>query len=141
MDSAVIPLSKHGLSLVQTVDFFYPLIDDPYLMGQYWRQTAETSKIISIAFVFLGKIALANVVSDVYSVGVTTIDKITLVLSSPVDFSDTERDVVVPMMIKGFMDAAKEAGCSVRIGNVAINPWCIIGGVATSVCTSDEIIM
>lgn len=34
MDSAVIPLAKHGLSLIQTVDFFYPLIDDPYIMGK-----------------------------------------------------------------------------------------------------------
>lgn len=33
MDCAVIPLSKHDLSLIQTVDFFYPLIDDPYIMG------------------------------------------------------------------------------------------------------------
>lgn len=32
MDCCVIPL-KHGrLSLVQTTDFFYPLVDDPYMM-------------------------------------------------------------------------------------------------------------
>ncbi|KAI9583772.1 hypothetical protein GQX74_005520 [Glossina fuscipes] len=38
---------------VQTVDFFYPLVDDPKLMG---------------------KIALANDVSDVYAIGTTEID-------------------------------------------------------------------
>lgn len=34
MDSAVIPLQRHGLSLVQSVDCFYPLVDDPYNMGK-----------------------------------------------------------------------------------------------------------
>ncbi len=32
LDSCVIPLRHKGLSLVQTTDFFFPLIDDPYLM-------------------------------------------------------------------------------------------------------------
>lgn len=34
MDSAVIPLKRHGLSLVQSVDCFYPLVDDPFNMGK-----------------------------------------------------------------------------------------------------------
>lgn len=33
LDSAIIPL-KHDLYLVQSVDFFYPLCDDPKLMGE-----------------------------------------------------------------------------------------------------------
>uniref|UniRef100_A0A2K6US35 selenide, water dikinase n=1 Tax=Saimiri boliviensis boliviensis TaxID=39432 RepID=A0A2K6US35_SAIBB len=33
MDSCVIPLRHGGLSLVQTTDFFYPLVEDPYVMG------------------------------------------------------------------------------------------------------------
>ncbi|CAI9715684.1 selenide, water dikinase [Octopus vulgaris] len=32
MDSSVTPLRHGGLSLVQTTDFFYPLVDDPYMM-------------------------------------------------------------------------------------------------------------
>lgn len=32
LDSCVIPLRHGGLSLVQTTDFFYPIIDDPYMM-------------------------------------------------------------------------------------------------------------
>lgn len=119
MDSAVIPL-KHGLSLVQSVDFFYPLVDDPYIMG---------------------KIAFANMSSDIYATGVTNLDKTTLILSSPTEFTDQQRDIVVPLMIKGFSDAAKSVGSSVRVGNVAVNPWCMIGGVATSICTADEIIL
>lgn len=109
MDSAVIPLKNHPeLSLVQSVDFFYPLIDDPYSMG---------------------RIALANVVSDVYSVGVVEIDKITMILSSCTNFTELEREVVMPMIIRGFKDAAKEAGCVVKFQNIAVNPWCIIGNI------------
>lgn len=120
MDSAVIPLRQHGLSLVQTVDFFYPLVDDPRIMG---------------------RIACANVLSDIFACGVVEIDRIEMILSVATEFSDTERDIVVPLMIDGFKEAAKEAGCQLRIGIAATNPWCIIGGIATSVCKAAEIIM
>jgi selenide,water dikinase len=33
LDSCVVPLRHSGLSLIQTTDFFYPLIEDPYIMG------------------------------------------------------------------------------------------------------------
>lgn len=32
MDASVTPLRHGGYSLVQTTDFFYPLVDDPYMM-------------------------------------------------------------------------------------------------------------
>jgi len=32
MDSSITPLEE-GLSLIQTTDFFYPLIEDPYIQG------------------------------------------------------------------------------------------------------------
>lgn len=121
MDCAVIPLSRYkNLSLVQTVDFFYPLVDNPSIMG---------------------KIALANVLSDVYAVGVTSIDKLSLILSSPTEFTSDQRDIILPMIIDGFNKLAKEAGCEVGVRNIAVNEWCIIGGIATSVCKNDEIIM
>lgn len=34
LDSAVIPLKKNNLFLVQSVDFFYPLCDSGELMGK-----------------------------------------------------------------------------------------------------------
>jgi len=120
MDSAVIPLSRHGISLVQSVDCFYPLVDDPYIMG---------------------KIALANVVSDIYATGVVKIDTVKLILSIPDELNEDERNIVVPLMVNGFIDSAKLTGCEIKIGNFAVNPWCLIGGVATSICTSNEIVM
>lgn len=120
MDSAVIPLSRHNnLFLVQTVDFFYPLIDDPYLMG---------------------KIAFANVVSDIYATGVTVIDKIKMIISAPTNFTDKQRDVILPMLIKGFKDSAAQIKTTIDIDWMAVNPWCMIGGIATSVCHELEIL-
>lgn len=120
MDSAVIPLSRHNnLFLVQTVDFFYPLIDDPYMMG---------------------KIAFANVVSDIYATGVSTIDKIKMIISAPTNFTDKQRDIVIPLIIKGFKDSAAEIKTTVDIDWIAVNPWCMIGGIATSICHESEIL-
>jgi selenide,water dikinase len=34
MDSSITPLRHGGLSLVQTTDFFYPQVEDPYMQGQ-----------------------------------------------------------------------------------------------------------
>ena len=32
LDSCLIPTRHKGISLIETTDFFYPLINDPYLM-------------------------------------------------------------------------------------------------------------
>lgn len=41
MDSCVIPLRHGGLSLVQTTDFFYPLVEDPYMMVSWHAGEVE----------------------------------------------------------------------------------------------------
>lgn len=119
LDSCVIPLRHSGLNLIQTTDFFYPLIEDPYLMG---------------------KIACANVLSDLYAMGVTEIDNMLMLLSISSKMTEKERDLITPRMIQGFQDLANEAGTTVNGGQTVINPWIIIGGVATSICTTQEYI-
>lgn len=37
MDTCVIPLRHGGLSLVQTTDYIYPIVDDPYMMVSLTR--------------------------------------------------------------------------------------------------------
>ncbi|XP_067880216.1 selenide, water dikinase 1-like [Heterodontus francisci] len=120
MDSCVIPLRHGGLSLVQTTDFFYPLVDDPYMMG---------------------RIACANVLSDLYAMGITECDNMLMLLSVSQKMTEKERDKVVPLMIRGFKDTAEEGGTSVTGGQTVVNPWIIIGGVATVVCQPNEFIM
>jgi len=44
-------------------------------------------------------------------------------------------------MIEGFSDAVKEADSEVTGGQTVLNPWPIIGGAATSVCSQEDIIM
>nr|AEZ68796.1 FI18027p1 [Drosophila melanogaster] len=124
MDCAVIPLKRHkDYLLIQTVDFFYPMVNDPEL---------------------LGRIALANVLSDVYAVGVTQFDTVEMIVSTSTSFSEKERDVVIGLVMKGFQNSLKANGyrnTPLIIRQLKINPWCIIGGIATSVCRSEEIIL
>ncbi|XP_053209290.1 inactive selenide, water dikinase-like protein [Panonychus citri] len=117
MDSSVTPIRHGSLLLVQTTDFFYPLVDDPYVMG---------------------KIACANVLSDLYAMGVTECDNMLMILGVSQQMNDKERDTVVPIMMKGFRDCAYEAGTNVTGGQTVKNPWLTIGGVATSVCQPNE---
>merc|ERR1719188_1426396 len=44
-------------------------------------------------------------------------------------------------MMKGFQDTAREAGCLVTGGQTVVNPWCTVGGVASSVCRDGDVIM
>lgn len=120
MDSSVTPLRHGGLSLVQTTDFFYPLVEDPYMMG---------------------KIACANVLSDLYAMGVTECDNMLMLVAVSTKMTEKERDVVVPLMMRGFRDCAAEAGTSCTGGQTVMNPWITIGGVASSVCQSQEYIL
>lgn len=54
MDSCVIPLGnqsvRHGLFLVQTTDFFYPLIDDPYVMVSFHKLNTDFISLRKITF-------------------------------------------------------------------------------------------
>uniref|UniRef100_A0A2K5LHF6 Selenide, water dikinase 1 n=1 Tax=Cercocebus atys TaxID=9531 RepID=A0A2K5LHF6_CERAT len=70
----------------------------------------------------MGRIACANVLID---------NKMT----------DRERDKVMPLIIEGFKDAAEEAETSVTGGQTVLNPWIVLGGVATTVCQPSEFIM
>lgn len=47
----------------------------------------------------------------------------------------------MPLIIQGFKDASEEAGTSVTGGQTVLNPWVVMGGVATTVCQPNEFIM
>lgn len=120
MDCAIVPLKRFPeLNLIETVDFFYPLVDDPMLMG---------------------KIAFANVVSDLCSIGVTHIDHVNILISSPTEFTEKERDIVLPLLLKGIEEHANTIKVKFSLIKVSLNPWCIIGGIASAVCRIDEIV-
>jgi len=121
MDCSVIPSKKYkDMFVVSTTDFFYPLIEDPYLQG---------------------KIACANVLSDMYAMGVAEVDNLLMLLAASIDMNATHSAIVTKQLIKGFDDAAREANVPVSGGQTVKNPWPIIGGVAKSICKMEDIIM
>ncbi len=83
-DAGVYQLTP-SLALVQTVDFFTPIVDDPYTFGA---------------------IAAANALSDVYAMGGTPLSALSiLAYPDPGDLDDLEA------ILRGGGDKLKEAGC------------------------------
>lgn len=120
LDCAVVPTRHEGLSLVSTIDFFYPLVLDPYIQG---------------------KIGCANVLSDLYAMGMYHCDNMLMVLAASDDMEPEHRSICTQEMIRGFADQAKEAETIITGGQTVLNPWPIIGGVAQVVEKATDIIM
>jgi len=118
MDCSIVPL-RHGLSLISTTDFFYPLVDDPYVQG---------------------KIGCANVLSDLYAMGIDKCDNMLMILAASTDMPERERNICTQEMIRGFNDLAREAETIITGGQTVKNPWPIIGGTAMSACVESEFI-
>ena len=85
-----------------------------------------------------GRVACANVVSDIYAMGIDRVDNILMVLGISLQMTDSERQIVTREMIKGFNDCASEAGTQVTGGQSVMNPWPIIGGTAIVMCQDQD---
>ena len=95
-DDAGIYRIADGTALVQTVDFFTPVVDDPYAFGQ---------------------VATANALSDVYAMGgrpVTALN-ILCVPAGDLPLDDLHR------ILQGGADKLKEAECSLLGGHTVID--------------------
>ena len=90
-DAGVFALSD-DLALVQTVDFFTPIVDDPYDFG---------------------RIAAANALSDVYAMGGTPITALNIA-AFPIDELGTE---VLARILEGGADVARQAGVAILGGH------------------------
>ena len=89
-DAGVYQLTPE-LALVQTVDFFTPIVDDPYTFGQ---------------------IAATNSLSDVYAMGGRPISAMTLVC-----FPETGDVTILEQMLAGGLSKMIEANCTVIGGH------------------------
>ncbi|SPP77370.1 blast:Selenide%2C water dikinase [Drosophila guanche] len=118
-DCSVIPLRRGFGWLVQTTGLCYPIIDDPYVMG---------------------KIACTKVLNNLYAMGVSECENLTILLGVRSGWTEQERDVVLPLMVRGYKRCVAEAGARITGIRSIVNPWCILGGVATSVCQQDGFI-
>lgn len=108
-DDACVYKVSDALAIIQTVDFFPPMVDDPYLFGQ---------------------VAAANALSDVYAMGGTpTLAMNLLCVPNCLPLS------AVAEILKGGADKALEAGCVIAGGHsIADNEpkygLCVMGTVA-----------
>ncbi len=113
-DAAVVRLGD-GRLLVQTVDFFTPIDDDPYTFGQ---------------------IAAANSLSDIYAMGATPLFALNII-GFPINVlpkSDLTK------ILQGGIDKAEEAGISIVGGHSIDDPEPKYGLVVTGEVDNDKLI-
>jgi selenide, water dikinase len=106
-DDAGIYLLAEGLALVQTVDFFTPIVDDPHLFGQ---------------------IAAANALSDVYAMGGRPVSALSIVA-----FPEKGDPAILEQVIRGGLAKMNEAKCSVIGGHSIRNEDMLFGYAVTGV--------
>ena len=84
LDDAGVYLLEDDLALIQTLDFFTPMVDDAYLFGQ---------------------VAAANALSDIYAMGGRPLTAMNIVC-----FPNCEDYSILRDIIRGGVDKVKEAG-------------------------------
>jgi selenide, water dikinase len=90
-DDAAVYRIREDLGIVQTVDFFTPIVDDPALFGQ---------------------VAAANALSDVYAMGGRPITALTIVA-----FPAAQPPELLEAILRGGLEKMNEANCTVAGGH------------------------
>jgi selenide, water dikinase len=104
------------IALVQTVDFFTPVVDDPYWFGQ---------------------IAAANALSDIYAMGAEPKTALNLVCFSPKKFDIS----ILKEIIRGGADKIREAGVSLLGGHSVDDEEIKYGLSITGIVHPDKVIL
>jgi selenide,water dikinase len=104
-DAGVYRLDRHR-GVVQTVDFFTPIVDDPFSYGQ---------------------IAAANSLSDIFAMGGRPLTALNII-GFPVDLV---RPRVIAAILRGGLAKAAEVGCAIIGGHSIRNPEPIYGLAVT----------
>src|SRR5256884_5439192 len=106
-DDAGVYLLGDGMALVQTVDFFTPIVDDPHTFGQ---------------------IAAANALSDVYAMGGQPVSALSIV-----GFPDKVDHEILEQIIRGGLSKMVEAKCTVIGGHSIRNDHIQFGYPGTGI--------
>lgn len=114
-DDAAVYRVAPDLALVQTLDFFTPIVDDPYLFGQ---------------------IAAANSLSDVYAMGGKPVTAMNIV-AVPTDLLSLE---TINQILKGGADKVAEANCALAGGHTVQNPEPLYGLSVTGLVNPHRVI-
>jgi len=114
-DDAAVYKINDKTTIVQTVDFFTPIVDDPY---------------------YFGAIAAANALSDVYAMGARPLFALNIV-----GFPDSRLPIqVLKDILRGASDKATEAGISILGGHTVEDTEPKFGMVVTGTVHPDKII-
>jgi selenide,water dikinase len=114
-DDAGVYRLRDDLALVQTVDFFTPIVDDPYDFG---------------------RIAATNALSDVYAMGGTPVSALNLVAYSLADLGDEPLRAI----LAGAAAVAAEAGVAIVGGHSIEDSEPKFGQAVTGVVHPDEVL-
>lgn len=115
VDDAGIYKISSDLAIVQTVDFFPPVVDEPY---------------------YFGAIAVANALSDIYAMGAKPISALNIV-----GFPEKKVPLsVLYEILKGGAEKAKEAEVAIIGGHTINNPEPVYGLAVTGIIHPDKII-
>ncbi len=85
-----------------------------------------------------GRIALCNVLSDLYAMGIDKIDEVLMILGVSTQMTEEEKDVTASLMIQGYVDTALQANVKVGGGQSVYNMWPMLGGCAIAAVTPDN---
>lgn len=114
-DDAAVYLINETTAIVQTVDFFTPVVDDPY---------------------YFGAIAAANALSDIYAMGARPLFALNIV-----GFPDNRLPMqVLKDILRGASDKATEAGISILGGHTVEDTEPKFGMVVTGVIHPAKVI-
>jgi len=114
-DDAAVWRLDNGMALVQTVDFFTPIVDDPYLFGQ---------------------IAAANSLSDIYAMGAKPLLALNIV-AFPLCSLGVD---VLAAILQGGADKVAEAGAVVAGGHSVDDPEPKYGLAVTGMAAADRVL-
>ena len=96
-DDAGVYLLNDDVALIQTADFFTPIVDDPFLFGQ---------------------IAAANALSDVYAMGGRPLTALNLVAFPIKELSPS----ILKEILRGGLSKLEEAGVALVGGHTVEDP-------------------
>lgn len=113
-DAGIVRISEDK-AMVQHLDFFTPIIDDPYLQGQ---------------------IAACNSASDVFAKGATDVVGVLVILGIPSDIPET----VLTELIRGFQDLCSTIKAPIVGGHTILSPWPLMGGAITAITKMSNVI-
>lgn len=100
--------------VVATIDYFTPIVDDPYEFG---------------------RIAACNAASDAFATGVGEAATFLVVLGLPREVADAATDI-----LGGIVDAVEEMGGIVAGGHTIVNPWPIAGGAVIDTASPGDLL-